>query len=38
MNTGVPGGGGIEGFYVVIVVMIVVLGTMITWFRRRGWL
>src|SRR3954468_10294054 len=28
MNTGVPGGGGIEGFYVVIVVMIVVLGTM----------
>src|SRR3954454_19172883 len=38
MNTGVPGGGGIEGFYVVLVVMIVVLGTMITWFRRRGWL
>src|SRR3954468_19135830 len=38
MNTGVPGGGGIEGFYVVIVVMIVVLGTMVLFFRRRGWL
>jgi magnesium transporter len=38
MNTSVPGGGTIHGFWVVLVVMVAVLVGMVTWFRKRGWL
>jgi magnesium transporter len=38
MNTRVPGGGSIHGFWIVLGVMVIVLATMITWFRKRGWL
>jgi magnesium transporter len=38
MNTDVPGGGSIHGFWIVLGVMVIVLATMITWFRKRGWL
>ena len=38
MNVHVPGEGDIGGFFAVIGVMLVVLVTMVTWFRRRGWL
>ena len=38
MNTSVPGGGEIAGFWIVIGVMVVVLVGMLAVFRRRGWL
>jgi len=38
MNVAVPGEGDAEDFYAVIGVMVVILGAMLTWFRRRGWL
>jgi magnesium transporter len=38
MNTRVPGEGGIEAFWVVVGVMIVILAGLLTLFRKRGWL
>ena len=38
MNTHVPGEGEVWGFLLVIGVMVVLLASMVTWFRRRGWL
>jgi magnesium transporter len=38
MNVHVPGEGEIEGFWVVIAVIVAVLVAMVAWFRRRGWL
>ena len=38
MNTGVPGGGEIHAFWVIVGLMAVLLITMITLFRKRGWL
>jgi Mg2+ and Co2+ transporter CorA len=36
MNTGVPGGGSIHAFYVVLAVMAVTLGAVVYYFRKRG--
>jgi len=38
MNVGVPGEGSVEAFWVVAGIMDVVLGGMLLFFRRRGWL
>ena len=38
MNVRVPGQGKIEAFWIVIGVMAVLLGGMLAYFRRRGWL
>ncbi len=38
MNTGVPGEHSIHAFWVIMVVMIGVLGSMLYIFRKRGWL
>jgi len=38
MNTAVPGGGTIAGFWGVIGLMVIVLLGMLAFFRRRGWL
>jgi Mg2+ and Co2+ transporter CorA len=38
MNVGVPGEGGETAFWVIVAAMIVILGTMLAYFRRRGWL
>jgi magnesium transporter len=38
MNSHVPGQGTTAGFWIVIAAMVVVLGGMIAFFRRRGWL
>jgi Mg2+ and Co2+ transporter CorA len=38
MNVRVPGEQTSEGFYAIVVVMIVLLGAMLGFFRRRGWL
>ena len=38
MNTGVPGEGKLAGFFIVVSVMVVVLVSMLAYFRRRGWL
>ncbi|HEX8105247.1 MAG TPA: magnesium transporter CorA family protein [Solirubrobacteraceae bacterium] len=38
MNVGVPGQGSIHAFWVIIVVMFGVLGSMLGFFRYRGWL
>jgi magnesium transporter len=38
MNVGVPGEGDPEDFFVIVGVCLVVLVTMATYFRRRGWL
>ena len=38
MNVKVPGQGDIGGFFAVLGCMIVVLVSMVAWFRRRGWL
>jgi len=38
MNVHVPGQNGVAGFWIVIAVMLAILLTMATWFRRRGWL
>ena len=38
MNVKVPGEGEIGGFFAVLGVMLLVLVSMVLWFRRRGWL
>jgi magnesium transporter len=38
MNVGVPGEGDSSDFYVVVGAMVVLLVTMVAFFRRRGWL
>ena len=38
MNVGVPGEGSVHAFWVIMVVMVGVLGSMLYIFRRRGWL
>src|SRR3954462_7150201 len=38
MNVKVPGEGQLSGFFIVIGVMLAVMVSMVTWFRRRGWL
>jgi magnesium transporter len=38
MNVRVPGAGSIHAFWAVLGFMVVVLGAMVAWFRRRGWL
>jgi magnesium transporter len=38
MNTGVQGQGELSAFFIVIGVMLVVLMSLVTYFRRRGWL
>jgi magnesium transporter len=38
MNVGVPGEGSIHAFYVIVAVMVGVLVTMLTFFKRNGWL
>ncbi len=38
MNTGVPGESKIEAFWVIVGLMVVLLISMITVFRKRGWL
>jgi magnesium transporter len=38
MNVGVPGEGDTEDFFVIVGVCLVILITMVTYFRRRGWL
>jgi magnesium transporter len=38
MNTGVPGGGTIAGFWEVVGCMVVLTLLMLVYFRRRGWL
>jgi magnesium transporter len=38
MNTGVPWHGDMEGFWIVVGVMLAMLGGMIGYFRHRGWL
>jgi magnesium transporter len=38
MNVGVPGEGDTTAFYAIVAAMIVIMGGMIAFFRRRGWL
>ena len=38
MNVGVPGEGDTAAFWAILVVMVVLLGGMVAYFRRRGWL
>jgi LPXTG-motif cell wall-anchored protein len=38
MNVKVPGESDTTAFYVVLGVLVVVLGVLVTLFRRRGWL
>jgi magnesium transporter len=38
MNVDVPGEGSIEAFWVILGLMVVVLGGMVAYFRKRGWL
>jgi magnesium transporter len=38
MNVGVPGEGDTEDFWAIIAGMVVLLGGMVAYFRRRGWL
>ena len=38
MNVGVPGQGSIHAFWAILGLMLVVLVSMVLWFRRRGWL
>ena len=38
MNVRVPGQGSIAAFWIVVAAMIVMLGTLLALFRRRGWL
>jgi len=38
MNTGVPGEGKLSAFFIVLAVMVVMLGTMLAYFRHRDWL
>jgi magnesium transporter len=38
MNVEVPGEGQIEAFWIILAAMVVMLGGMLAYFRRRGWL
>jgi magnesium transporter len=38
MNVGVPGEGSMHAFWIVIATMVVLLGSMLGYFRHRGWL
>jgi magnesium transporter len=38
MNVGVPGEGSHEAFWVILGLMVVMLGGMVAYFRKRGWL
>jgi magnesium transporter len=38
MNVGVPGGGDSGAFWAILAGMVVLLGAMVAYFRRRGWL
>jgi magnesium transporter len=38
MNNRIPGQGSVEGFWLVVGVMVLTLGGMLAYFRRRGWL
>ena len=38
MNVRIPGEGKIEGFWLVIALIVALLIAMVAWFRRRGWL
>jgi magnesium transporter len=38
MNVGLPGEQSLTAFWIIIVFMVVLLGGMIAFFRRRGWL
>jgi magnesium transporter len=38
MNVGVPGQGTVHAFWAILGLMLVVLVSMVWWFRRRGWL
>jgi magnesium transporter len=38
MNVGVPGEGTVHAFWAILGLMLVVLVSMVLWFRRRGWL
>ncbi len=38
MNVGVPGEGSTTAFWIIIASMVVLLGGMLGYFRRRGWL
>src|ERR671914_466579 len=38
MNVGVPGGGDTGAFWAILAGMVVLLGAMVAYFRRRGWL
>jgi magnesium transporter len=38
MNNHIPGQGSVEGFWIVVGVMVLTLGGMLAYFRRRGWL
>ena len=38
MNVGVPGEGDTGAFWAILVAMVVLLGGMVAYFRRRGWL
>ncbi|MGH2907051.1 MAG: magnesium transporter CorA family protein [Solirubrobacterales bacterium] len=38
MNVGVPGEGSIHAFWIIVGVMVLTLGGMVAYFKRRGWL
>ena len=38
MNVGVPGEGSIAAFWVIVAAMVGLLGGMLAFFKRRGWL
>jgi magnesium transporter len=38
MNVGVPGEGATTAFWAILAAMVVLLGGMVVYFRRRGWL
>jgi magnesium transporter len=38
MNVHVPGQGSIQAFWIIVAGMVVLLGAMVAFFRRRGWL
>src|SRR5919205_1715858 len=38
MNVGVPGEGSVHAFWAIVVAMVVLLGGLVLFFRRRGWL
>jgi magnesium transporter len=38
MNVGVPGQGSIHAFWIIVIAMVFLLGGLVLFFRRRGWL